>query len=226
MAILSIDIETYSGVDLTKSGVYAYTEAPDFEILLFGYAFDDGPVEIVDLASGEGLPAEVFEALTDPTTIKTAFNANFERTCLAKHFNKPMPPEQWRCTQAHALTLGLPIRLEDVAKALKLKHQKDNAGKALIRYFSIPCKPTKANGRRTRNLPEHASRRSSSKRIAGRTWRLNGPSGKAQYPMQEQKSGIDQRINDTGVRIDPVLVKNAIACDTIYQESRWLKRPG
>lgn len=222
MAILSIDIETYSGVDLTKSGVYAYTEAPDFEILLFGYAFDDGPVEIVDLASGEGLPAEVFEALTDPTTIKTAFNANFERTCLAKHFNKPMPPEQWRCTQAHALTLGLPIRLEDVAKALKLKHQKDNAGKALIRYFSIPCKPTKANGRRTRNLPEHASEKwEQFKAYCRQDVEVERAIRERllQYPMQEQKLWeLDQRINDTGVRIDPVLVKNAIACDTIYQE--------
>ena len=230
MAILSIDIETYSGVDLTKSGVYAYTEAPDFEILLFGYAFDDGPVEIVDLASGEGLPAEVFEALTDPTTIKTAFNANFERTCLAKHFNKPMPPEQWRCTQAHALTLGLPIRLEDVAKALKLKHQKDNAGKALIRYFSIPCKPTKANGRRTRNLPEHASEKwEQFKAYCRQDVEVERAIRERllQYPMQEQKLWeLDQRINDTGVRIDPVLVKNAIACDTIYRKAAGWKRPG
>ncbi|HLN89000.1 MAG TPA: hypothetical protein VK253_02935, partial [Candidatus Binatia bacterium] len=155
MPTLSIDIETYSSVDLLKSGVYAYTQAKDFEVLLFAFAFDDQPVKIIDLASGEEIPKEVNNALWDTQIIKTAFNANFERTCLAKHFKAPMPPEQWRCTAVHALTLGLPGNLDGVAKAMKLDAQKDASGKALIKYFSVPCKPSKTNGQRTRNLPEH-----------------------------------------------------------------------
>jgi DNA polymerase len=155
MRILTLDLETYSGVDLTKSGVYAYTNSADFEILLLAYAFDDDPVEIIDLASGEQIPNEVLKALTDLNTIKTAFNANFERTCLARYLNTPMPPEEWRCSQAHALTLGLPASLEGVAKCLKLSQKKMQEGKQLIRFFSMPCKPTKTNGGRTRNLPEH-----------------------------------------------------------------------
>ena len=153
MRVLSIDIETYSGVDLTKCGVYPYVESDDFEILLFGYAFDDEPVRVIDLASGEEIPKEIVDALTNPAVIKTAFNANFERTCLAKHFKKDMPPKQWRCSQVQALTLGLPAHLDGVAKALNLSSQKMSEGKALIRYFSVPCKPTKSNGGRSRNLP-------------------------------------------------------------------------
>ena len=149
MKTLAIDIETYSSVDLIKSGVYAYTEALDFEILLFAYAFDDEPIQIIDLAQGEKLPPELLAALTSSKVIKTAYNANFERTCIAKHFDLLMLPDQWRCTAVHATTLGLPGNLDGVAKSMKLEAQKDKAGKALIRYFSIPCKPTKANGGRT-----------------------------------------------------------------------------
>ena len=108
MNIMSVDIETYSSVDLVRSGVYAYSASPDFEILLFGYAFDDDPVKVIDLAGGEKLPAEVLEALTDSSVIKSAYNANFERTCLAAHLKRPMPPEQWQCSSVHALMLGLP----------------------------------------------------------------------------------------------------------------------
>jgi DNA polymerase len=155
MRTLALDLETYSGVDLTKSGVYAYTNSSGFEILLLAYAFDDDPVEIIDLASGEKVTDEVWEALINSEVVKTAFNANFERTCLARYFNTPMPPEEWRCSQAHALTLGLPASLEGVAKCLKLSQKKMQEGKQLIRFFSMPCKPTKTNGGRTRNLPEH-----------------------------------------------------------------------
>ncbi|WP_066633947.1 DNA polymerase [Desulfolucanica intricata] len=224
MRILSLDLETYSGVDLTKCGVYAYAGSPGFEILLLAYAFDDEPVTIIDLASGEQIPDEVLEALTDPNTIKTAFSANFERTCLARYLNTPMPPEQWRCSQAHALTLGLPAGLEGVAKCLKLPQQKMSEGKGLIRYFSMPCKPTKTNSGRTRNLPEHDPE----KWELFRTYckqdveversirqKLNS------YPMLEQELKLwflDQRINDYGVRVDMELVKNAIRCDEMYQE--------
>ncbi|AEG59352.1 DNA polymerase [Desulforamulus ruminis] len=224
MTILSIDIETYSSVDLAKSGVYRYTEAPDFEILLFGYAFNEELVRVIDLASGETLPESVLAALTDPEIVKTAFNANFERTCIAKHFGQPMPPEQWRCTQVHALTLGLPIRLDGVAKAMKLEQQKDSAGKALIRYFSIPCKPTKTNGQRTRNRPEHAPEKwAQFKAYCRQDVEVERTIRKAleRYPIPEieQKLWIlDQKINDRGVRVDPELVAHAITCDTAYQK--------
>ncbi|MEW5952655.1 MAG: DNA polymerase [Bacillota bacterium] len=224
MTILSVDIETYSSVDLKSSGVYVYTEAPDFEILLFGYAFDDDSVHVVDLASGKALPAQVFQALTDPAIIKTAFNAAFERTCIAKHFKLPMPPETWRCTQVHALTLGLPIHLEGVAQAMRLNVQKDTAGKNLIRYFCMPCKPTKTNGMRTRNLPEHAPEKWAQfieycrqDVVVERDVRKTLERFPV-LPVEQRLWCLDQKINDTGVRVNPVLVANAIACDNQYQE--------
>ncbi|MGO5065553.1 MULTISPECIES: hypothetical protein [unclassified Clostridium] len=121
--MLAIDIETYSSVDITKCGVYAYTEAEDFEILLFAYAYDDDPIKIIDLACGEKLPESIIDDLTNYKIIKTAFNANFERTCLAKYLNKPMPTEQWRCSAVHSLQLGLPTRLDKVAKCMNLDQQ-------------------------------------------------------------------------------------------------------
>ena len=156
MKSLSIDIETYGSVDLIKSGVYAYANAPDFKILLFAYAFDDEEVKITDLAQGEALPKEVMDALTDGDVLKTAYNANFERTCIGKYFNIDLPINQWRCSAVQASELGLPLSLSAVAVALGLEEQKDKRGKALIDYFSKPCKPTKTNGGRTRNLPTHA----------------------------------------------------------------------
>ena len=224
MRTLALDLETYSGVDLKKTGVYAYTGSQDFKILLLAYAFDDGPVAIIDLASGEKLPPEVLQALTDPTVIKTAFNANFERTCLTRYLSTPMPSEQWRCSQAHALTLGLPASLEGVAKCLKLPQQKMQEGKLLIRFFSMPCRATKSNGGRTRNLPEHDPVK----------WELFKTYCKQDveversirqklnnYPMPEQELRLwflDQKINDYGVRVDMGLVENAIRCDEMYQE--------
>ena len=222
--MLSIDLETYSSVDLAKCGVYAYTQAIDFEILLLAYAFDDEPVEIIDLACGERIPDKAINALTNSNIIKSAFNANFERTCLTKHLNKPMPQEQWRCSQAHSLTLGLPASLKEVARCLKLSQQKMDEGKALIRYFSMPCRPTKANGGRTRNLPCHdrgkwetfktyckqdvVVERSIRKRLEN-------------YPMTDKELKLwylDQKINDFGVKVDTTLVKNAIQCDEDYQK--------
>ena len=224
MRTLALDLETFGGVDLRKAGVYAYTDTPDFEILLLAYAFDDGPVAIIDLASGEQLPQGLLQALTDPNTIKIAFNANFERTCLAGYLNTPMPPEQWRCSQAHALTLGLPASLEGVAKCLKLPQQKMQEGKQLIRFFSLPCRATKSNGGRTRNLPEHDPAK----------WELfktycqqdveveRAIRRKLEcYPMPVQELELwflDQKINDYGVSVDMKLVKNAIRCDTLHQE--------
>ena len=224
MKTLAIDIETYSSVDLGKSGVYTYTEAEDFEILLFAYCFDDEEIQIVDLASGEKLPDEVVDALTDSEIIKTAFNAQFERTCLAKQLKTPMPPEQWRCSMAHALTLGLPTSLAGVAKCLKLTNQKMKEGKALIRYFSLPCRPTKANGKRTRNLPCHDKE----KWETFKTYCIKDVEVERQirkrlehYPMTEKEQRLwvlDQQMNDHGVLVDKNLVNRAISCDGVYQK--------
>ncbi|WP_353892926.1 DNA polymerase [Proteinivorax hydrogeniformans] len=223
MKVLSIDLETYSSVDLIKSGVYPYSQSEDFEILLFAYAFDDQEVQVVDLVSGEAIPEEVIAALTDATVIKTAYNAQFERTCLKAYLGMDMPPEQWRCSQAHALTMGLPGHLDAVAKVVGLKEQKMKEGKALIRYFSVPCRATKANGGRTRNLPVHDREK----------WELFKSYCKkdvevereirrklAPFPMidKEQKLWeLDQKINDGGIRLDKVLVEHAIKCDEQYQ---------
>ena len=152
---MGVDIETYSSVDLAEAGVYAYVEAPDFDILLISYIFDDwgeDDVKTIDCFDADpDMMAEFCEALLDPQIVKTAFNANFERTCLAKWLQKPMPPEEWRCTMVMAASLTLPGRLADVAVALGTTEKKMEEGKELIRYFSFPCKPTKANGGRTRN---------------------------------------------------------------------------
>lgn len=224
MQTLAIDLETYSGTDLSKSGVYAYCEADDFEILLFGYAVDDGDVQVIDLASGEKIPTNILVAITDPQVIKTAYNANFERTCLAKYLKAPMPPEQWRCSSVHALMLGLPGYLDGVAKCLKLKNQKIKEGKALIRYFSVPCKPTKANGGRVRNLPKHDPEKWSTfkdycKQDVEVERQLRKKLEAFPIPEVEQKLWeLDQYINDTGVLIDTKLVKNAIYTDIEFQK--------
>ncbi|WP_195509888.1 DNA polymerase [Clostridium tyrobutyricum] len=224
--MLAIDVETYSSIDLIKCGVYAYTESEDFEILLFAYAYDDNPVEIIDLACGEKLPQAVIEDLINPNIIKTAFNANFERTCLSKYLNKPMPPKEWRCSAVHALTLGLPTSLDKVAKCMNLEQQKMSEGKALLRYFSMPCKPTKSNNGRTRNLPEHDREKWEIFKIyckqdveVERTIRKKLD----RYPAAENEWklwALDQKINDGGVKIDKSLVYNAIKCDEAYQNEK------
>lgn len=217
MNILSIDIETYSSVEIKTAGVYKYIESPDFEILLFSYAFDEGPVQTIDLTK-EKLPQFIIDTLLDPNIIKTAYNANFERVCLSKHLNVHLPVEQWRCSSVHALYLGLPGWLEGVAQALKLEHQKDSAGKNLINYFSKPCKPTKSNGGRTRNLPEHDPEKwQAFIRYNQQDVEVERAVRKVleKYPMPESEWRlwfIDQEITDRGVRIDPVLVQHAIEC--------------
>jgi DNA polymerase len=233
MNIMSVDIETYSSVDLVRSGVYAYSASPDFEILLFGYAFNDDPVKVIDLAGGEKLPAEVLEALKNPDVIKSAYNAMFERVCINRYFEEeypvyqPIPPGHWQCTMVHALTLGLPLGLGAVAKALKMKQQKDSAGKALIRYFSMPCKPTKANDGRTRNLPEHDPEKwEQYKAYNAQDVEVERELRKIlnRYPVPAKEWELwelDQAINDRGVAVDQELVRNATECDSSYQDELY-----
>lgn len=225
MKTLAIDIETYSSVDLTKSGVYAYTSAPDFEILLFAYGFDDDPIEIIDLASGEKLPQKIIEELYDDSIIKTAFNANFERTCLSVYLKKKLSSKSWRCTAVQAAELGLPLHLEGVAKALKLDEQKMKEGKDLIRYFSVPCKPTKSNVGRTRNLPNNAPEKwGLFKKYCKRDVEVERAirNKLERYPISDKEQELwilDQEINDRGILIDTSLVDNAVRCDKGYKES-------
>jgi len=154
--ILSIDIETYSSVPLPKCGVYRYADSPDFEILLCSYAYDDSPVVTVDLASGESFSDAFLRDLENPNILKYAYNAQFERVCFSKYLDRCLDPRQWRCTAVMASYLTLPARLADVAVALAVTEKKMDEGKDLIRYFSMPCKPSKANGGRIRNLPAPA----------------------------------------------------------------------
>ena len=225
MKTLAIDIETYSSVSLQKCGVYAYASSPDFEILLFGYAWDDGPVEVIDMASGQKLPQELQDALYDPEILKTAFNASFERTCLSAFMGRVTPPEQWSCTAVMARELGLPGSLEMVGQVIGLPEdkQKSKTGKALIRYFSIPCKATKVNGGRTRNLPQHDPDR----------WKLyveyNRQDVEAErairhrlqkFPVLASEQDlyvIDQNINDRGVGVDTTLAAKAVEIDQIVK---------
>lgn len=227
MKTLRIDIETYSPVDLRKTGVYPYSEHPDFQVLLFGYAFDDEPVQVVDLAQGEEIPQDVIAAMTDPEVRKTAYNAAFERVCLRRHFGYELPIEQWRCTSVHALVLGLPGHLADVAVVCKLppELQKMTEGAALIRYFCLPCKPTKKNGERTRNYPSHDPdkwalfksycardvevERAIAKQI--QRWDL--------HPEEWRLYHLDQRINDKGMAVDLQLVDSAIDIDNDLRDS-------
>lgn len=240
MQTLSIDIETYSDVNLSKCGVYKYAESPDFEILLFGYSADGSEVTVIDLAQGERLPQEIMDALTDDTVIKWAFNANFERVCLSRylrdlgvsldsfHDKHPLStecarflnPESWRCSMVWAATMGLPLSLEGVGAVLGLEKQKLTEGKELIKYFSVPCAPTKANGGRTRNHPFHAP----DKWEAFKKYNIRDVETEigikdrlAKFPVPEEvwdEYHIDQEINDRGVRLDMDLVKEAIEMDS------------
>lgn len=228
---LRCDIETYCDLDLTEVGVYKYVEHPSFEILMIGYAYDDGPVCMLDYDSLQGPDAGEIEVLKlfindlkDPNIIKKAFNANFEITCLSEYFDIDLYPSQWRCTAVHALQMGLPGNLAGVAKALGLQEQKDTKGKALINYFSKPCKPTKTNGYRTRNLPHHdpekwhefkdyckqdvVVEREIDKRLA-----------KYPVPASEWRLwAVDQAINNTGILIDQGLVNGAVALSNQYTD--------
>lgn len=227
MRILSIDIETFSSVDLVKSGVYKYASASDFEILLFAYAFDDEEVQIVDLASGEKLPGKIINALTDDGIIKTAFNAQFERTCLSKYLNRALSPNSWQCTAVQAASLGLPLSLDGVGQVLGLEQQKMKEGKDLIRYFSIPCKSTITNGERTKNLPHHAPEKwTTFKNYCKRDVEIERAIRRKilKYPISESEQQVyilDQQINDRGILVDLGLVSKAIECDELHKEDTF-----
>ena len=224
MKKLSIDLETYSSVDLGKSGVYKYAESEDFEILLFAYSIDDGEVKVIDLASGEIIPEEILSALSDESIEKWAFNANFERACLSRFLGERLNPKGWYCTMIWSAYLGLPLSLEKVGEVLKLDKQKMNEGKALIRYFSIPCKPTKTNGMRTRNLPYHDLEKwSTFMEYNQRDVETEMAIKKklSAFPMSHsewENYWIDQNINDRGILIDEVLVDSAIKFDEILRD--------
>ena len=223
---LSIDIETYSSVDIGKCGVYRYAESDDFEILLFAYSLDYGSVRLVDLAEGEVIPDEVVDWIFDPEVEKTAFNANFERTCLSRYFGKECAPEQWSCTMILSASCGLPMSLAGVGAALGLPEDKAKMkeGNDLIRYFCIPCRPTKTNGQRTRNLPAHAPDKWEVFRAYNirdveteNTIRQRLLKWKPDY-SEQQLWCLDQRMNDLGVRIDPLLAENAIKIGEQYRD--------
>ncbi|MDO5018631.1 MAG: terminase large subunit [Lagierella massiliensis] len=219
MKRMSIDIETYSSIDLGKCGVYKYAESEDFEILLFACAIDDGEVRVIDLANGETIPHEILSALSDKSIEKWAFNANFERVCLSRFIGEKLKPNGWYCTMVWSAYLGLPLSLEKVGEVLKLDKQKMTEGKSLIRYFSIPCKPTKTNGMRNRNLPHNDKEKWSTfkeynKRDVETEMAIKNKLSAFPLPKKEWKNyWIDQTINDRGILIDEVLFDTAIQLD-------------
>ena len=223
MQTLSIDLETYSDQPLAKTGVYRYVESPDFEILLFAYSVDGGPVQQIDLACGEKIPSEILSALEDETVTKWAFNANFERICLSRFLGYPtgdyLEPGSWKCSMIWAAYMGLPLSLEGVGAVLGLEKQKLTEGKDLIKYFCQPCAPTKSNGQRTRNLPEHAP----DKWLAFKRYNIRDVETEmsiqarlSKYPVPDsvwEEYHLDQEINDRGVGLDMELVWQAIQMD-------------
>lgn len=241
MKNIEIDIETYSPVNLQKSGVYKYAEADDFEILLFGYSVDGGAVQVVDLASGEDIQEDIIDALTDDTVTKWAFNAQFERVCLSRYLadmgisldpfrdNHPLStecagflnPESWRCSMVWSAYMGLPLSLEGVGAVLGLEKQKLSEGKDLIRYFSVPCAPTKSNGGRTRNLPGHDPERwerFKAYNIRDVETEMQIQQRLSKFPVPDniwEEYVIDQQINDRGIRVDMPFVKQAIYIDEV-----------
>lgn len=226
MKKLSIDIETYSSVDLAKCGVYKYAESEDFEILLFAYAIDDGDVKIVDLAQKEELPSNILSALEDESIEKWAFNANFERVCLSSFIGKRLKPKGWYCTRIWSAYLGLPLSLEKAGEVLKLDKQKMSEGKALIKYFSYPCKATITNGMRTRNLAkDDIEKWTTFKEYNIRDVETERAIQKKLSPFpvpisEWENYWVDQDINDRGILIDEDLVKSAISLDeTLRKEN-------
>ena len=239
---LSLDVETFSDVDLKKCGVYKYAESSDFEILLFGVSVDGGEVTVYDLASGDTVPEEIIRALSDDSVIKWAYNASFERVCLSVWLRRNYPqyfssysiegdtvrnyldPSSWRCSLVWGAYMGLPLSLEGIGKVLKLENQKMAEGKALIRYFCVPCKPTKANGGRMRNLPEHDPVKWSTfiaynKRDVETEMAIQNKLSK--FPVPDflwEEYHLDQEINDRGIQLDMVLVEQAIAIDNRSRE--------
>ena len=240
---MSIDLETFSDIDISKSGVYKYAESDRFEILLFGISIDGGPVQVYDLACGDQIPDEILSALTDESVTKWAFNASFERICLSNWLKRSHPeyflgysipedpagqylnPKSWKCTMIWSAYMGLPLSLEGVGAVLKLQNQKLKEGKDLIRYFCTPCRPTKANGGRTRNLPQHDSE----KWMHFKEYNLRDVEVEmaikkrlTKYPVPDfiwDEYHLDQEINDRGIALDMNVVRNAISFDGHSRET-------
>lgn len=223
MRTLSIDIETYSSVNLQKSGVYKYASSDDFEVLLFGYSVDGGEVQVVDLALGEVIPQEILEALQDDEVIKWAFNASFERICLSAFLGMSvgeyLSPESWRCSMIWSATLGLPLSLEGVGAVLGLEKQKLTEGKNLIKYFCVPCAPTKANGGRTRNLPMHDMEKWNSFKaynLRDVETEMGIQQKLARFPVSNEiwdEYHLNEEINDRGIGVDMGFVEGALSMD-------------
>lgn len=225
MQHLSIDIETYSSVNLQKAGVYKYAESPDFDILLFGYSVDGGRVQVTDLACGDKIPAEIVAALYDDSVTKWAFNAQFERVCLSNYLDTWLSPDSWHCTMVWSATLGLPLSLEGVGAVLGLEKQKLTEGKNLIKYFCVPCVPTKTNGGRTRNLPLHDMEKweqFKAYNLRDVETEMSIQKKLSRFPVPDfiwDEYHLDQEINDRGIGLDMTLVEQAIAIDSISRKN-------
>ncbi|MBS4761205.1 DNA polymerase [Carnobacteriaceae bacterium zg-ZUI252] len=253
MRKLNIDIESFSSVNLTKSGVYKYAESEDFDVLLFAYAVDDGDVQVVDLARGETIPQEIIDAIKDDTVLKWAFNAQFERVCLSRYLGVHLNPSAWRCTMVWSAYMGLPLSLEGVGAVLGLDEQKLKTGKEFIRYFCVPCQPTKTNGHRTRNFFYHDEDKwiqfkAYNKRDVVVEMAIANKLNKFQVPdFIWDEYVLDQSINDRGIQIDRTFVQQAIQIDeqnrclllaeqqrlthldnpnSVIQLSKWLNNQG
>ena len=229
MDTLAIDIETYSDVSLPDCGVHRYAASEQFEILLFAYSLNDEPTKIIDLASGEKMPDEIMKMLTDDSVIKTAYNAAFERNCINRYFGLSLKPEGWRCTLVQASMLSLPLSLEGVGEALNLDKKKMSEGKELIRFFCMPCKPTKSKGGRRRNLPSDEPEKwelfkTYCIRDVDVEKQIRNKLSKFPIPDREQELYcMDQRINDRGIMVDRELISHAVACDLLYKETATKK---
>lgn len=225
MQKISIDIETFSDVDLIRCGVYKYADSPDFEMLLFAYAADDGDVHIIDIAGGEELPEKIIQAIKSDTVVKTAYNAQFERVCLSRYLKLPegeyLNPQSWYCTAVQAAELALPLSLADVGSVLGLERQKMTEGKELIKYFCVPCKPTKSNGNRTRNRPCHdINKWETFKKYCMRDVDVERQIADKlkMYPIRDEEHRLyvlDQIINDRGVLVDSELAEQAVKLNSI-----------
>ena len=225
MKKLSCDIETFSDVDLIRCGVYKYADSPNFEMLLFAYAVDDGDVHIIDIAGGEELPEEIIQAIKSDTVVKTAYNAQFERVCLSRYLKLPegeyLNPQSWYCTAVQAAELALPLSLADVGSVLGLERQKMTEGKELIKYFCVPCKPTKSNGNRTRNRPCHdINKWETFKKYCMRDVDVERQIADKlkMYPIRDEEHRLyvlDQIINDRGVLVDSELAEQAVKLNSI-----------
>lgn len=228
MKSINIDLESYSSINLAKSGVYKYCESKDFEILLFGYSVDNGEVQVVDLANGEKIPQEIINALTDDSVTKWAFNAMFERVCLSKHLGLPLgeylDPLAWKCSMVWSAYMGLPLSLEGAGAVLGLEKQKLAGGKDLIKYFCTPCSPTKSNGGRLRNLPKHDIdkwERFKAYNLRDVETEILIQQRLMKFPVPEEiwmEYHLDQKINDRGIAIDRAFVKQAVELDEYSRE--------